>query len=49
MAVPSGKFCIPIPIDRINAGIISCCAHAKATPTAKPSGILCNVIANINN
>ena len=46
MAVPSGKFWIPIPIDKIRAGTRLVLTLAMAIPTAKPSGILCKVIAS---
>ena len=49
-AIPSGKFCKPIPIAREIAAPkaapgIPNDAAPKATPTAIPSGILCIVIA----
>lgn len=36
MAVPSGKFWIPIPIDKIRAGTRLVLTLAMAIPTAKP-------------
>lgn len=48
-ASPSGKFCIPIPMAKFRAD--SNVAESvlpmapKLTPTAKPSGILCTVMA----
>ena len=46
IAVPSGKFWIPIPIDKISAGNKLLLTPAMAMPTAKPSGILWSVIAS---
>ena len=47
MAEPSGKFWIPIPIaTAMAAPILVLASEPKATPIAKPSGILCNVIEN---
>ena len=51
MIAPSGKFCIAMPSASVNAPAIVICvspksAPAKVTPTAIPSGILCNVTAN---
>jgi hypothetical protein len=49
-AAPSGKFCNPIPkasamapVSISGSGLLA--SAPKATPTAKPSGILCRVIA----
>ena len=59
-ANPSGKFWIPIPIaNAIAEPIVNTEASPnpnnsgeakapKATPTAKPSGMLCNAIASTN-
>ena len=53
-AAPSGKFWIPIPIATEIAaktaarGSSELAAAPKATPTAKPSGILCNVMEKTN-
>ncbi len=51
--VPSGKFCKPIPIAKATAAPNvaegnPCATAPKATPTARPSGILCKVIAETN-
>ena len=46
MAIPSGIFCIPIPIASIIAENKS--LDAKVTPIAIPSGILWIVIENIS-
>lgn len=44
-AAPSGKFCIPMPMataiaGRVASGVMTPVKDPKATPTAKPSGIL---------
>ena len=48
---PSGKFCIAIPTANANAPlkvipVFPIKAPANVTPTAIPSGILCNVTAS---
>ena len=48
---PSGKFCMAIPIANAHAadmaiGLSANIEEPKITPTAIPSGILCNVTAN---
>gem|GEM_PF-2395455 len=51
IAAPSGKFCMPMPAasaiaEAYAAGFPACCAaSANDSPTAIPSGILCNVTA----
>ena len=50
---PSGRFCNAIPIDNAHAADIdiaepSAIAEPNNTPTAMPSGILCNVTATDN-
>jgi hypothetical protein len=52
-ASPSGKFCIPMPIARaMAAGNVAAgkpvATAPKATPTARPSGILCSVMARMS-
>ena len=54
IAAPSGKFCMPIPIakaiaDAYIAGLSCWAANANESPTAAPSGILCNVTAKIRS
>ena len=53
-AVPSGKFCSPMPMASAIAAPseapgISEAAAPKATPTASPSGMLCSVIAETSS
>ena len=48
-AAPSGKFCKPMPTATLTApirasGLYPFCKAPKATPTARPSGILCRVM-----
>lgn len=52
MAMPSGRFCNAIPMDKAIALasviLVEFSARAKAIPTAMPSGILCIVTAKKN-
>lgn len=53
-AAPSGIFCMPMPKATTHADNKASSekpspSAPKATPTANPSGMLCNVIANTSN
>ena len=52
MIAPSGMFCIAIPMDSASAPesvsvVFPFITPAKTTPTAMPSGMLCNATASI--